>query len=67
MLTIIRLTRLIKVIKESNENQARVIVAVYRILNHHLIIIIIQQNVQDQHILGYLDQRGKFQLQVNIT
>ena len=60
-------TKITNIINESNENQVHVIVAVFRIQNHHLIIIIIQQNVQDQHILGYLDQRGKFQLQVNIT
>ena len=60
-------TKITNIINESNENQVHVIVAVFRIQNRHLIIIIIQQNVQDQHILGYLDQRGKFQLQVNIT
>ena len=67
MRRIIKSTRLTKTIRELNENQVHVIVAVFRIQNRHLIIIIIQQNVQDQHILGYLDQRGKFQLQVNIT
>ena len=60
-------TKITNIINELNENQVHVIVAVFRIQNRHLIIIIIQQNVQDQHILGYLDQRGKFQLQVNIT
>ena len=67
MLRIIKSTRLTKIINESNENQVHVTVAVFRIQNHHLIIIIIQQNVQDQHTLGYLDQRGIFQHLVNIT
>ena len=60
-------TKITNIINESNENQVHVIVAVFRIQNRHLIIIIIQQNVQDQHILGYLDQLGKFQLIVNIS
>ena len=60
-------TKITNIINESNENQVHVIVAVFRIQNRHLIIIIIQQNVQDQHILGYLDQRGKFQLMVDIS
>ena len=67
MRRIIKSTRLTKIIRELNENQVHVIVAVFRIPNHHRIIIIIQQNVQGQHILGYLDQRGKFQLMVDIS
>ena len=60
-------TKITNIINESNENQVHVTVAVFRIQNHHLIIITIQQNVQDQHTLGYLDQRGIFQHLVNIT
>ena len=67
MRRIIKSTRLTKIIRELNENQAHVIVAVFRIPSHHRIIIIIQQNVQDQHILGYLDQRGKFLVKVKIS